>query len=159
MKARRFRPRRRLRIEVVQLLASLALPAAILYVFPYKALAPSAKVRVQGVRRAVPCALVTLEPDQERRILAAAKAAWQVSAEGVRRLRLDMFAEEIPDVVLDPVADISARTRTPRSAPSPVRPSVPPTDLRAAPPEAIAPAVEEPAATHAFPREELLRLE
>lgn len=160
MKSRAYRPRRSLRIEFVQLVAAMALPAAIFYVFPYKALAPVASAAPDGGRRPAACAFVDLAPEQERSIMAAAKSAWQVGAESVRRLRLDMFVEEIPDAPPDPVIDISARTRLLRAAPLPECPSSPPTDLRSAPPEALGAEKDdggEPAP--AFSREEMLRLD
>ena len=159
MRARTYRPKRSLRIEVVQLVASMALPAAILYVFPYKALLPVAPMKSQDAPRAAKCAFVTLDKDHESRIVAAAKSAWQVNAEGVRRLRLDMFVEEIPETSLGPVSDISTRTRTPRSAPVPRLAPVPPTDLRAATPGTISKETDAPAPRPAFAREELLRLD
>jgi hypothetical protein len=159
MNARTYRPRRSLRIEVVQLAASMALPAAILYVFPYNALAPVQPTAPREAKSAARCAFVTLDQDQERRVMAAAKSAWQVSAEGVRRLRLDMFAEEIPDAMPGPVAEISTRTRTARSAPVPRFASEPPTDLRAPQPGTIPPERDGPAPRPAFAREELLRLD
>jgi len=159
MKGRPYRPRRSLRIEIGQLAAALALPAAIFYTFPYKALAPSARVAAAAGPRRSACAFVTLGQDQERRILAASRSAWQISTEGVRRLRLDMFAEEIPAATLDPVADIAIRTRVARSAPLPDIPAVIPTDMRAPAPDSIAPAKGGGAPAMAFPKEEMLRLE
>jgi hypothetical protein len=159
MTPRSYRPRRSLRIEALQLLASAALPAAILYVFPYKALAPVAQARARDEACTAKCAFVTLDQDQERRIVAAAKSAWQVSAEGVRRLRLDMFAEEIPEAALDPVSDIAARTRVLRSPPLPGGEHSPPTDLRAPPPESIKASKEEVRARPAFGRDDMLRID
>jgi len=160
MNGRSYRPRRSLRIEIGQLAAALALPAAIFYTFPYKALAPSARAAADAVgpRRST-CAFVTLAQDEEKSVLAASKSAWQISTEGVRRLRLDMFAEEIPEAVIDPVADISIRTRIDRSAPLPEISVMIPTDMRAPQPESIAPAKGEDAPSMAFPKEEMLRLE
>ena len=160
MRNRHFRPRRSLRVEIVQLAAAMALPAAILNIFPYKALAPAAPAAEKASPRRAGCALVTLDQEEERRIMAAAKSAWQVSADGVRRMRLDMFAEEIPEAPPDPVADISLRTRIARSAPSPRFAYAPPTDLGAPEAGTIAPERDEPRpSSPAFPAKELMRLE
>jgi len=159
MSSRPYRPRRSLRIEIGQLAAALALPVAIFYTFPYKALAPSARSAKAAAPRRSSCAFVTLGQDEERRILAASKSAWQVSTEGVRRLRLDMFAEEIPAATLDPVADIAIRTRVGRSAPMPRASAMIPTDMRAPVPDTIAPARGEDSPAMAFPKEDMLRLE
>ena len=159
MRGRVYRPRRSLRIEIAQLVATLALPVAIFYSFPYKALSPSTHSVPQSDKTPASCAFVTLDGDEERRIVAAARSAWQVSAESVRRLRLDIFAEEIPEAKLDPVADISIRTRTARSAPFPKRDFSPPTDYRAPLPEMIERAGGEMAPVEAFTKDELLRLD
>ena len=159
MRPRVFRPRRSMRIEVGQLLAALALPAAILHAFPYKALAPASAAPAPAERRRAACAFVNLDGEEERRIMAAAKSSWQVSADGVRRPTLEMFAEEIPEAALGPVGDMSIRTRTFRSAPRPKRQFAPPTDLRAPSPAEIAPDEVEAAPRTAFGRDDLLRLD
>ena len=159
MSPRVFRPRRSVRIEVAQLIAALALPAAILHAFPYKALAPASASAAPAGRSRATCAFVSLDAEEERRIMAAAKSSWQVNADGVRRPTIEMFVEEIPDAALDPVGDMSIRTRTFRGAPRPKRPFAPPTDLRAASPAEIAPDEVEVAPRSAFGREDLLRLD
>ena len=156
-----YRPRRSLRLEILQLLAALALPAAILAAFPCKALAPSAaREEPAGSSRQASCAFVSLSPEEERRVVNAARSAWQIGFEGVRSLRLEMFVEEIPKTSMAQVADISMRPRVARSAPLPPREVVPPTDFRAAAPAALAPD-DSPASAQgdAFPREEMLELD
>ena len=158
MSVRVYRPRRRLRIDIVQLICVLALPAAILHAFPIKALAPQEKGVAPPERHPAACAFVTLDPEQEHKILAAAKSAWQVSADSVRRLRLDMFVEEIPEAPLGPVADIDIRTRTRSGAPQPDELYGPPTDFRAPAPTEITQDEEQPAPDAAFSKEELLKM-
>lgn len=160
MSSKIYRPRRSMRIEILQLLSALAMPAAILAAFPCKALAPSAvRKEPYGAARSASCAFVSLSPDEERRVMNAARSAWQIGSEGVRNLRLEMFAEEIPEAPMAPVADISMRSRVVRSVPMPRREVVPPTDFRAPAPAALAPDAPEPARGDAFSREEMLNLD
>ena len=159
MSPRVFRPRRSMRIEVGQLVAALAMPVAILHAFPYKALAPAAPAAAPAGRSRATCAFVSLDAEEERRIMAAAKSSWQVSADGVRRQALEMFVEEIPEAALEPVGDMSIRTRAFRGAPRPDRPFAPPTDLRAPSPAEIAPDEVEAVPRTAFGRDDLLRLD
>ena len=115
MRVAAYRPRRKIRSEILQLSIAMVIPAIVFDAFPYKALRPVADSAAKDEARPATCAFVSLSPDDERRILAVARSAWHVDAESVRSLRLEMFVDEIPDVALPPVADISVRKRNVRN--------------------------------------------
>jgi hypothetical protein len=158
MRVAAYRPRRKIRSEILQLSIAMVIPAIVFDAFPYKALRPVADSAAKDEARPATCAFVSLSPDDERRILAVARSAWHVDAESVRSLRLEMFVDEIPDVALPPVADISVRKRNVRNLPLPDRVDSPPTDMRAAEPGALDGNPRDTAASAAFTREELLNL-
>lgn len=158
MNASLTKPRRPLRYEFYSLAAVMAVPLALALCFPYDAVRRASVAEIPPARPA--CVFVTLTPDEESDILAAARAAWKVSSAGVRRLRADLSLAELPDDAASAVADIADRRRYPhppavRFADSPLPPT-----LAAPPPERIAadPAVAEEDAL-AFPRKELLKID
>ena len=158
MSMRATRPRRPLRYEFYSLAAVLAVPLALAACFPYAALGLTPASDPEPCRAA--CAFVTLTPDEETDILAAARAAWKVSSAGVRRMRADLSLSELPEDSACAIADIEDRQRYPmpggvRFVFSPL-----PSSLAAPPPEKI-PADPAVAAEDllAFPRKELLKID
>lgn len=152
----KFRPRKHLRYELYSLTAIVSIPIALVAAFPYSSVAFTAsESRPAPAPR---CAFVELTEEEEASALAAARAAWKVSAEGVRRMRLDLSIESAPEDPVTSVSDIRDRARPP-SAPT-VRldaPALPPT-MAAPPPAQIAPWSGEDDGG-AFPRRELLQID
>jgi len=154
----RSRPRRRLRSEALPLSVAVLVPLALAWMFPYGALSSSeAEGTVRSSPAAAACAFVELDREAEIRALAAARTAWHVNSEGVKRLRLEMFADDLPDDASGPVMGIAQRTRFSRDVPVSYEPLSPPTDLRAAPPSKLG-KPDTPAPALPFPRDELLKL-
>lgn len=153
----RPKPRRQLRNDVYSLLLLLAVPAALLPVFPFSAVGYEAASGDFGSASA-DCAFVRLDDRAERAALAAARAAWQHGSGNVRSLRADISAGALPDA---PAVDV-IRERT-RRAYSPgsglYRPSLLPPTLAAPPPARIAVETGGAPEAEAFPREELLKLD
>lgn len=155
----RFRPRpaRHLRYEAYSLASILAIPVALALSFPRSAVAFSA---AEG---ALPgeatCAFATLSEDDEREALAAARAAWKVSAEDVRSVRLDLSIDSVPEDAATSVSTIAERGRiAPAASVSLDEPALPPT-LAAPPPAQIAADPGSGEDGVAFSRDELLRID
>jgi hypothetical protein len=149
-------PRRRLRSELGSLASVLAIPVGLLMVFPYEAIGfvPSASPKSRAQ-----CAFVSLTAEQERKMLAVARSAWQVGAEGVRGLRTEMAAGELPAAPMGAVLGV----RSVRSDSGHLRTDFTPDSLPpsrgAAPPSAIV-GDPEPTEPHpAFSRDELLKID
>ncbi|MGN0855742.1 MAG: hypothetical protein ACI4R9_09530 [Kiritimatiellia bacterium] len=153
----RPKPRKALRHEFYSLVAVMAVPLALIVSFPYAAIGFIPAAPTETPRAA--CAFVTLRPDEETDILAAARAAWKVSADRVRRMRADLSLAEIPDDTASALADIADRRRPPPAGPIrfdvlPLPPSC------AAPPPAKIPADSADAeGVPTFPRSELLTID
>ena len=126
MSAFRVRPRRRLRQELVSLALLLAIPVALACTFPYAAIGFRASPEPE--ESAPHCAFVELSAQQERKVLAAARSAWQVDARGVRGMRLELSGGELPPTpmarVLPVRAEGSAVRRQTGYAPDLLPPSV-----------------------------------
>lgn len=108
------KPKRQWRYELYSLAAVLAVPLAVLFVFPYEAVGFTAAA--DEPPRTASCAFVTLTEDEESAALSAARAAWKVSAEGVRRMRADLSVDAMPEEVPRAVMDVSERTRAARAS-------------------------------------------
>lgn len=159
MSWRRAKPRRRLRSDMLPILGVLAMPFLLAWIFPYAALSPVANAPASyATTRRTTCSFVELSKEDETKAIGAARTAWHVNAEDVRRLRIEMFADDLPKNETEPVIDVSQRTRIARTSVIPYKPVDLPSDLRAAPPivfEKLAPPVK----PVAFPREEMLKLD
>ena len=152
-----FRPRRSMRSEFVQLALVALFAVSVACVFPYAALSPAVRGAESQPQARASCAIVRLTEEEESGALAAARSAWHVNAEGVKRLRIELF-EDLPESFQGPVADIAARTRVVRGEEGPYAPDGVPTDMRAAPAARMEPPAGE-SAPAAFPRDEMLKLE
>ena len=158
MSAQRFGPRRRLRSEVLPISMVLAIPLALAWVFPYSALSPVPK-DLGGIRTdRTFYAFVDLDEDEEARAMAAARTAWHVNSEGVKKLRIEMFADDLPDDASGVVVDVDQRTRVSRGSAIPYEPTELPSDLRA-PAPTVLDKPEPPVKPQPFPREEMLKLD
>jgi len=151
----RFRPYRSLRSELVALSFVVTVPVALLSVFPFAALRPLPPAPPRAA--VAPCAFVTLTPAEERKAIAAARAAWQVDRGTVRTPRIDLFADSLPALPWQAVIGVLPRASGERRASAPYVPDPLPPTLAAPPPARIAPQPD--ADPPAFSREELLRLE
>lgn len=159
MTSRRFRPRRRLRSEILPISLAVAMPLLLAWIFPFGALSPAARGGAAPARPAsVSCAFVDLTEDEEYDAMLAARTAWHISSRDVKSLRIEMFASDLPEDDTGPVIDFSHRTRISRERPIAYEPVLLPTDLRAAPP-AVLQKPEPPEKRPTFGREELLKLD
>lgn len=175
MSAHAYRSHRRWRHELVPLVAVFSLLTALASVFPFKAAffktAPDPVdadclfherhgVIHVGSAHVTPasCAFVELTAEEESRVLASARSAWQTDRASVRRKLPEMFAEALP--AEEPVPVIGIAERLTASVPAVgYTPSQPPTDLRARSPAVLPVPPPEPERQAAFSREELLKLE
>jgi hypothetical protein len=136
--------------------AVLALPMAVVAVFPYGALNFKAAAVSQRARPSA--AFVTLSEEEELRATAAVKAAWQGDGGGLRLIRADLTVGELPEEPPGAVLEFShCALRTPESKVPAEAPPFPPS-MRAAAPEKIASLPVE-AARPVFSREELLKID
>ena len=158
MSGRHYRSRRSVRSEILPIAVVLAIPLVLVWIFPYAALSPLAKQETSGTGQARPfCAIVELNAEEEAMALAAARTAWHVNSEGVKRLRIEMFADDLPDDASGPVVEIDQRTRTRGGRVIPYKPVFLPSDFRAPEPVVLA-KPEAPAKPQPFPKEEMLKL-
>ena len=158
MNPTRPRPRRSLRSEAIALSAVLAVPLVLALLFPYAALSPSPASAGPAARPSAVCAFVELEEDLEATALAATRTAWHVNQEGVARLRIEMFSDELKGEDYGPVIGVDSRTRALRSGSIPYEPEGLPSDLRAASP-VVLDMPDLPGRPVPFPKEELLKLD
>ncbi len=125
---------RDLRGKLLSVAVVLVAVVAVVVVFPFDALSftPS-RAAADGRAFAV---FVLLTPEEEAAAMKAAKSSWNAEAVGVRRMRADLFVNDLPESASEP-------------------------SLAAPPPKAIpadkADQMGGPAP--AFPREELLKIE
>lgn len=152
----RPKPRKALRYEFYSLVAVMSVPLALALCFPYAAIGFEPKAETRMPRAA--CAFVTLRPDEETDILAAARAAWKVSAGRVRRMRADLSLAEMPDDTAGAIADIVDRQRYPVSGPIRFDALPLPPSLAAPPPARIEADPIAAESALAFPRQELLNI-
>ena len=155
----RLKPKRPLRNEVYSLAGVLALPLALLFVFPYCGIG----YRSVADRPApVPgCAFVTLTEEEERTAVEATRSSWRMRNAGVRDLVTDLGVEAIPETVPGAVMDIGGRSRLPPAGS--VESGLKPLPRTLAAPKAARLVQPKPAAdadaTLAFPRRELLKID
>lgn len=154
-----IKPRRRLRSEILPLSLVVALPVAIAWMFPYGALSSQNAVAKDASKgAATEFAFVELGEDEETEAVLSARTAWHVSSEDVKNLRIEMFADDLPEDDAGPVVDVDHRVRPPKGFAIEYRQSVLPSNLRADKPRKL----EKPAPakrTLPFPREDLLKLD
>lgn len=158
MSTRRFCPRRRLRSEIAQLVTVVVAPVALAMVFPYRALSVSPDISVVPERSRPFCAFIDLDSDSEAEAMSAARTAWHVNSEGVKRLRIEMFADDLPEGTPGPVVTVDQRTRFGHDGAMRYASEALPSDLRAAPPEKLSRQEGESVPQPAFMRDELLKL-
>ena len=158
MSSRRYRSRRSVRSEILPIAVVLAIPLLLAWIFPYSALSPLARQTDGAMGPTRPFyAIVALNADEEAMALAAARTAWHVNSEGVKRLRIEMFADDLPEDASGPVVEIDQRTRARGSNAIPYKPVFLPSDFRA-PAPVVLPKPENPPKPQPFPKEELLKL-
>lgn len=156
MRPRFYRPRHRLRSELLALvvvgLVSLLLALAV----PMEAIdfVPAADPKPLSAS----CAFITLTEAEEARVLSSARAAWRVNARDVKDLRIEMFADSPPERAASEVLSFEARRPFKAKDRSSVHaPSLVPATLAAPVPQVLSDDGEE-MAQPAFSREDLLRL-
>ena len=155
-----IKPKRSVRSEILTLSLVIAVPVVLAWIFPYGALAPSdaAKGRASGGEAATEFVFVELSEDEESEAVLSARTAWHVGSESVKNLRIEMFADDLPEDDEGPVIDIDHRVRSPQGFEIEYKQSILPCDLRADPPEKLESPVPEKRVLP-FPREELLKLD
>ena len=150
---------RDVRGELLSVAVVLAAVGAVAIAFPYDVV--SFRPSQNTGKRPVFAAFVTLREGEEVAAMKAAKSSWNAEAGGVRRLRAELFAAEIPEAGNEPALDLADRFA--RFSPKTVAPGLSPylPSLAAPPPKAIpvdkADAGQGPKPT--FSREELLRID
>ena len=140
--------------EILPIVVVLAIPSAIVSVFPYGAIGFRAKTPSPKTPSA---AFVTLSAEEEETAMRAAKTSWQGDADSCLRVRADLSFGELPAAKEEPVLEVGERSRPPRFGdvgwePPPFLPS------RAAPPPRPIPPDEAQREDPPFPREALLSL-
>lgn len=159
MSVRRFRPRRSLRSELLPISIAVLMPIAMVLIFPYGALVPvdpsSQSVENPAVAT---CAFVELDEAAEVEAIVAARTAWHVNSSGIKNLRIEMFADDLPEDDAGPVLDIQCRTRVARDRLIGYEPVLFPTDFRAKSPISLG-KPDAPSVSLPFAREELLKLD
>ena len=148
--------KRRLRNEIYSFVLMMAIPSALAIVFPYEAIGFRAVEPPES--SAAHCAFVTLTAAEERLALTAARAAWQVNAEGVRGLRADLSVGELQPTPMVRVLGSRTFGETDASRATVYEPSVLPPSVGAPEPTAL-PMSEEGVRTSAFTRDDLLRID
>ena len=153
-----YKPQRRLKSELLPLAIVVSLPLALAAVFPYGVLVPSGR-RPPAPSSDAPatCAIVNLTEAEERQALAAARSSWNVNADGVKRLRIELF-EDLPDEPMGAVIDVDARSRPPAGGDIGYEPSLLPSSLQAPAPTVLE-AVPGEARPAAFPKSDMLKLD
>ncbi len=152
-----YRPHRRLRNELVPLVAVGALIFSLVIVFPMKALQHVSSKSAAATFPAS-CAFIALTSAQEAAALTTARAAWAVNARGTRDLRLEMFAtpllnEEDQELMVHPVV----RAASGKSA-AVYAPTLVPSTVAAPAPTQLEPAADDTKEEPTFSREDLLKL-
>lgn len=143
------------RSEIASALVALALPAAVVTAFPFRALTFDAKAPAARNRPAA--AFVTLNPEEEAAALRIAKGSWSSGADDVKHLHAELNFRELPESANECALDISDRP----AAAAPVKgvwpPPFLPSQAAPAPVKIESPPPEEP--KPAFSREELRKME
>ena len=90
MSAPRYRPKRRLRSEILPLVLILAIPALLVLSFPSEAVGfvPAAP----APRETMTCSVIKLDASREVKLLASARASWQSDAASRRGVRADLLS-------------------------------------------------------------------
>ena len=159
MSLRRYRPRRRLRSELLLILLAVGMPLVMAWIFPYGALAPlSQDGFLSRGPTAASCAFVELDETEESNAIIAARTAWHVNSSGVKSLRIEVFADDLPEDDTGPVIDFQDRIKIMHDKAIVYEPIVMPTDLRASPPAILA-KPETSCKRPPFAREEMLKLD
>ena len=145
-----------LRYEIFSFALVASVPVALAFAFPYEAIGFRAAAR-GGAPSAV-CALVSLDAEEERAALAAARTAWQVDSTGVRGLRTDLSSGDLPPMPVRPVVPVRL-ARSLSNADVGYAPNALPPTVGAPPPAGIVADAEPSAAKPAFSKEELLKID
>ncbi len=159
MKFLKTRPLKRMRHDVVSFVLIAAVPVSLVILFPYDVL--TFKPRDTGPALQPKCAFVTLTAREEEAALAAARAAWQVGASGMRGLRVDLATGDLPPAPMRPVMPFRASSDIGASASDKgYEPNVLPPSVAASAPDAITPETDGgKTRASAFSREELLKID
>lgn len=144
-----------LRRDLMSAFTVLAVVMMVASVFPYAGL--RFRAAPQAPRQAS-AAFVTLMDAEEAEALRVAKTSWQVDPSGLRRLRISLLADELPE---DPRGPVEPRPGTGLRAVSEIfhpEPAAFPATRGAPPPRQIA---SEPPAPRElpFPKSELLKID
>lgn len=154
MSVRRYRPKRRLRSEILPLAVIMSLPLALYFAFPSAAVGFRPVDRPRGER--VYNAFVSLDSESGAKLLAAARVSWRSDASS-RRVRANMLdcgtASEGVRIVTAALPDWREREPTTEE----YEPGLLPKSV-AAPELEPLPAEKSPDPEPAFPRSDLLKL-
>jgi hypothetical protein len=149
---------RRLRRDILSFAIMASLPTALALVFPYESLEFKPEVN-EGEREPV-CAFVVLGEKEERAALAAARTAWQVGSQSVKRLRADLSVADIPPEPVRPVIAVRPERSGGAVAGGEYIPNaLPPTVAAPAAADIKADAASAEPTKPAFSREELLKID
>jgi len=152
----RFGPQRRFRGEIAALAVVVAVPIALVLVFPCAALRGLPPPAVQG--KDVRFVVVSLTPEEERSVIASARAAWQMDTSRGRHMRIGLLPESIPEFKVCESADPGLRPRVDRLARANYIPDLRPPTLAAPPPAILPVQADSDLDGPVFSREELLKL-
>lgn len=133
-----------------------SVPAVLMSIFPYKAIGFRAEKRAE-TRRTGMCRFVKLTAEEETDALNAARAAWATDASNLRRIRLELMGEELPDYGGGELLGYESPTE--RRERVRFVPEMLPESLGAGEPAAIKAEEKQPEPALAFPREEMLKLQ
>ena len=97
--------------EILPILIVLAVPSAIVSIFPYGAIGFKAKAPSPKPPAA---AFITLSAEEEETAMRAAKTSWQGDADSCLRVRADLSFGELPAAKEEPVLGVGERSRPPR---------------------------------------------
>lgn len=150
-----YKPKRHIRHEVYSLLAVLAAPVVLAFVFPYSAIGFRSEAPKSAARPT--CSFVTLSPDETDAAIAAARAAIKTSSTAIGRIRADLSLSAIPEEASIAVADISERHTVAPVGTIEYRAMLLPPTMAAPRPERIK-AAAPPAPQPAFSRSTLIEL-
>lgn len=148
---------RRVRQEIFALAIVAAVPLAIVGAFPLEAFSFRAGPNGDAARPS--CAFVTLTDEEERAALLTARTSWQVDARGVKRMRADISADDLPPAPVRPVIAARPPRRAAAEIPEYIPDALPPTVAAPSPAEIRAEADASSSAKAAFSREELLKID
>lgn len=156
-----YKPRRRLRKEILPLVVVCAFILSLVSIFPMKAITRASQSTVGQPALVPSCQFITLTPKEEAAALLSARAAWAVNTKGAQNLRIEMFAAPLPESAPIEVLEFRGKGAAERQneGATDYKPSLTPGTLAAPAPQPILSVPEEDATPQTFSREDLLKLD